>query len=232
MPSPSIFPPETDGRSAPADARPGFRVLACSPRRGGNTDGAADLLEKTLEESLGERGQTIRVADLPVRPCVSCGWCDAHPGECSLDRSSAPVVPGFAPGPDPALPLLRDLCAAPVACLVSPVYFYHLPARAKALVDRAQAFWSLPSELKPGRGRVMGAVLLGARPRGEKLFAGAILTLRSVADVLGLTLAAPLSLYGLDDAEALSRSPEAAERIREYGRDLAARRFSLPPPER
>lgn len=184
-------------------------VLACSPRRGGNTDRAAALLAAALSPPAGATSAEIRrVTDVDPGPCLACDACAARPGTCARR--------------DAALPLLKDMAAAPVACLVSPIYFYHLPAQAKALVDRAQAFWYLPSDRKPGGGRRMGVVLLGARPRGEKLFTGALLTVRYMAEALGLTIADPLLLYGLDGADALRNRPDLGGRVTEYGRALAA----------
>lgn len=187
-------------------------VLACSPRRGGNTDTAAALVAAALASPAGDHGRTPdeirRVADLDIGPCLACDACAASPGSCART--------------DAALPLLAALAAAPAACLVSPIYFYHLPAQAKALVDRAQAFWHLPPGRKPGGGRRLGVVLLGARPRGEHLFTGALLTLRYTAQALGLVLADPLLLYGLDGPGALRGRPDLAARVTEYGRALVA----------
>lgn len=207
--------------SGPAPDRASGRavVWACSPRRGGNTDTAAALLGEAMKlrdfpadaappDQLAGPGCVIRrTADAGVQPCVACGSCDTRPGSC--------------PQRDDALPLLRELCAAPAACIVSPIYFYHLPAQAKALIDRAQAFWGLPAAGKPGQGRRLGLVLLGARPRGEKLFAGAVLTLRYMADALGLVPAEALLLYGLDGPDDLRERPGLQARIREYGLALA-----------
>ena len=89
-------------------------------------------------------------------------------------------------------------------------------------MDRAQAFWHLSPDRKPGGGRRLGVVLLGARPRGDKLFSGALLTVRYMAEALGLTAAEPLLLYGLDGADALRSRPDLGERVTEYGRALAA----------
>ncbi len=190
-------------------ARPGHPLLlAASARRNGNTDHAAAILRQALADQ-GREPDLLRIADLTARPCIACGYCDTHPGACVLD---APTPDG----PDVALPLLRALAEAPAACLLSPTYFYHLPARAKGLIDRAQSFWAVPPEKKPGRGKRLGVILLGARPRGDQLFAGSLLTLRYMADALGLTLAEPLLLYGLDAPNALSRRPDLEARVREY----------------
>ena len=184
-------------------------VLACSPRRGGNTDTAAALLADALSRSSGLAPADIRrVAELAPGPCRACDACAATPGSC-VQR-------------DAALPLLRDLAAAPVACLVSPIYFCHVPAQAKALMDRAQTFWHLPPNGRPGAGRRLGVVLLGARPRGDTLFSGALLTIRYMAEALGMGMADPLMLYGLDGMDALRGRPDMGERVTEYGRALAA----------
>lgn len=180
-------------------------LAACSPRKGGNTDTAALL----LKEELGGSSAIVRIADRKLKPCLSCGYCGRHPGRCLLDASG-----------DEADLLYRQLFASPVSCIVSPIYFYHMPAQAKVWMDRAQRFWSGG---KPGEGRVMGAVLLAARPRGEKLFAGTETSLRCWATVLGVTLLEPLCLYGLEEAGDLSFSAEAQKRIREYARVLSER---------
>lgn len=179
-------------------------VLACSPRRHGNTDTAAALIGDALGGDAA-RG-LIRVADQVIKPCIACGFCDTRPGSCTQK--------------DAALSLLRAMAEAPVACLVSPIYFYHLPAQTKALLDRAQVFWSLPSAYKPGRGRRLGVALLGARPRGDKLFAGAVLSLRYMAEALGMVPAEPLLLYGLEEPDALRGRPDLQAALTAYAQAL------------
>lgn len=181
-------------------------LAACSPRRGGNSDFAASLVRLTI----GAPCEMRRVAEEGVRPCVSCGFCDGRPGECSLD----------GPG-DGAHVLFERMCRSPLSVVVSPVYFYHLPAQAKAWIDRTQRFWACGK--KPGEGRPVTAVLLGARPRGEKLFEGAERTLRYMALTLGLTWVEPLRLYGLDAPGDLAASPEAADRVRDFASELSRR---------
>lgn len=177
-------------------------LLVCSPRRKGNSDTAAAW----LREAFTLPAEVHRVADLPVHPCVSCGHCAEHPGACLLD------------GPeDGALFLLQALMAGPAACLVSPIYFYHLPAQAKALVDRCQRYWK---GLPPGRGTPLGAVLLAGRSQGEQLFQGAALTLRYMAYTLGMKPVPPLCLYGTDALDASSRQEEFRERIQGYALKL------------
>jgi multimeric flavodoxin WrbA len=213
----------TDGLfvSPPGDPSAPDCVLACSPRRTGNTDTAADLVRDALREGESRPCEVRRVADLPLRPCSACGLCDARPGECSLDKEFF-FPPAGAAVRDEGLPLLRALCRAPVACLISPLYFYHFPGQAKCLLDRAQTFRTLPPARKPGAGKTLGVVLLGGRSRGEKMFAGALLSLRYVADSLGMNPAEPLLLRGLDETGALRRRPAAQRAIRAYALFLKA----------
>lgn len=184
-------------------------LVSCSPRRGGNSDFAVSLMQRSMKVPC----MTRRIADEGVRPCVSCGQCLARPGTCSLD------TPG-----DGAKALFDGMCAAPVSVLVCPVYFYHVPAQAKAWIDRAQRFWACRD--KPGQGRVVTAVLFGARLRGEKLFEGAERTFRYMALALGLTWTEPLRLYGLDGPRDLENSAEACARIASFAETLAERAVS------
>ncbi len=184
-------------------------VIACSPRPQGNTDLAANLVGRALEEYSPGESRIWRVADCRIRPCVSCGCCASQPGRCALDAEG-----------DQAMTLLRAMGEASCACLLSPVYFYHFPAQAKALLDRAQSFWRAPSSQKPGRGKSLGVVLICARARGDKLTRGSMLSLRYVAQALGMDLADPLILNGLDEADALRRRPDLQERVRAYARLL------------
>ena len=174
-------------------------LVACSPRRGGNSDEASRL----LHDALPGQSVVLRLVDLGVRPCASCGFCAAHPGYCALDD----------PG-DGAKALFEAMFRARFCVMISPVYFYHLPAQAKAFVDRAQRFWACGE--KPGRGRELSAVLFGARLKGEKLFEGAERTLRYMALALGMEWREPLRLYGLDGPDALAQSALHRERILEY----------------
>ena len=176
-----------------------FFLASCSPRRGGNSDAAVLELQNALPGPCLVR----RVAEAGVRPCVSCGFCASHPGSCALD------------GPeDSAAALFQAMFQARLSIVVSPVYFYHIPAQAKAFVDRTQRWWACGE--KPGRGRVLSAVLIGARPRGEKLFEGAERTLRYMALGLGMEWREPLCLYGLDGPGELAVHPESLERIRNF----------------
>ena len=190
-------------------------VLSCSPRKAGNSDSAAELVGGEFAARRPGLSLSVRrLSDIDIRACTACDYCAAHPGRCSMA------------GLDENNRLLSALCAPspelPVSVIVSPIHFYHLPARLKALLDRSQYSWHLPPGEKPGRDAKLAVVLLAARRRGARLFEGSLLTLRYVASALGLELVEPLTLYGLDAPDALSRDGEAQARVREYARSLVS----------
>ena len=187
-------------------------VLSCSPRKAGNSDSAAELVGREFAARRPGLSLSVRrLSDIDIRACTACDYCAAHPGRCSmagLDETNRLLC---APSPE-----------LPVSVIVSPIHFYHLPARLKALLDRSQYSWHLPPGEKPGRDAKLAVVLLAARRRGARLFEGSLLTLRYVASALGLELVEPLTLYGLDAPDALSRDGEAQARVREYARSLVS----------
>ena len=239
-------PPPRSGTTA---AGPLF-LLSCSPRADGNSDLAARLFglgfRHSLREAFGESaiapdiGEPVLLRRRRVIPCVACDACGTIARGLTASTLSLEALAGRGPGAlkapfgcpltrqDESAALLRALAEAPSLCLVSPVYFYHLPARLKGLIDRLQCFWSLRRHnvggWTPEGGRVCRLILLGARERGEKLFAGSLLTLRYALEPLGVLLAEPLALYGLDGPDDLAARPGDQDALREYGKE-AARRY-------
>lgn len=188
-------------------------IASCSPRKGGNSDCAASLIARTLPGP----SQILRVADASVRPCIACGVCDSMPGRCTQDGYT--VQPTFPSAPlppmDGAKTLFAAMAAGPVSFIVSPIYFYHIPAQAKAWVDRAQRFWAMKGET-PLKGKAMACVFIAARSQGERLFEGAEISLRWMAKTLGMEWCEPLRLYGLEGPSALADSQELQANVCYY----------------
>ena len=188
-------------------------IASCSPRKGGNCDFASSLVARTLPVSTS----VIRVADANVRPCNACGVCDSMPGRCTLDGPT--VLPSSAgvqvPVRDGAKALFASMTLAPVTFIVAPIYYYHIPAQAKAWVDRTQRFWAMRGE-SPAKGKGMACIFVAARERGEMLFDGAERSLRWMAKTLGMEWLEPLELYGLEHASALADSVEKQATVCSY----------------
>jgi multimeric flavodoxin WrbA len=188
-------------------------VFACSPRGGGNSDLAAALFAEGVAAA-GGRARIVHLRDHAVSPCLGCRKCAASPGNACVLAAT-----------DDGERLLDLIDRAPLAVFCSPIYFYHLPAGFKALIDRAQRFYERRRTrpiLEPGRlepaPRPARIVLVAGRPRGEKLFAGSLLTLAYFLQCFRMEPAAPLTLRGLDDPGDLAADEDAAEAVRAYGR--------------
>lgn len=183
-------------------------ILACSPRRGGNSDTAAETIRRETSEDFA-RVEHLR--DYAVLPCVSCGLCAQTPNTpCPLRVK------------DDSRNLFAAIEAAKSVTIVCPVYFYHLPAQLKALVDRSQPWWAAREAdgKTPDKRGAAYAVLIGARRSGAKLFEGSILTLRLWLRLFGFELADPLTLYGLDAPAALAGDQAALDALCRYAKTM------------
>jgi multimeric flavodoxin WrbA len=177
-------------------------VLCASPRQG-NSEHAARMIVEMLPEPV-----LILLRHKNILPCTACGLCGRMPGTCSLDRC------------DDAADVLGQMRAAARVFVVSPVYFYGVPARFKALIDRSQRYWT--GALPPQTGlRPAYAVLPAARMRGRRLFTGSLLTLRPFLRLLGFRLRDVLPLPGLEAATSLASHPEYPAAIRQWAASRA-----------
>lgn len=141
------------------------------PHRGGHT-------EKLLDEALaaaaaaGAGTERLDVARLDVAPCLACGGC-AEAGDCVIE--------------DDMTGLYEKLLTADAVIISSPIFFYGLPSQLKALIDRSQALW----ERKYNLGRVppvgkRALFMASSGGRGQKVFDGALLSLKYFLDTLGI----------------------------------------------
>ena len=174
-----------------------------SPRAGGNSDAAADILADLVA------GTVLRLRDFSVRPCVGCGAC-ARDGHCVLADT------------DQAEELFAHVESASGLILTAPVYFYHLPAQAKAWVDRSQSrYLAREAGLRPRASRRRAfAALVAGRPRGERLFEGVLPTLRYFLDVFDFDLVDTVRVGGVDGMGALLGSASAKRAVRDLGRRI------------
>lgn len=121
---------------------------------------------------------------------------------------------------DDSAALLGTLLFARSLCLIAPVYFYHVPAQLKALLDRTQALWNFAAAgFRPFAGqppKPCKVVFVAARKRGERLFEGSLLTMRYALKSLHYRLAEPLLLNGMEAPGDLAGDESACVRVRDY----------------
>jgi multimeric flavodoxin WrbA len=181
-----------------------------SPRRGGNTE---LLLQETVR---GCRDAQIEVEeiylrDLKITPCLEIYACRKD-GQCPIR--------------DDMLALYPKLVDTDVLILSSPVFFYSVSAHAKAFIDRCQAFWSkkylLKQPVAPGRGRRMGVFLSVGGSRGEKIFEGALMTMKYFFDSLDMVFYKSLLYRGVDGKGEILQHPTALAEAYALGKELAS----------
>jgi multimeric flavodoxin WrbA len=149
----------------------------------------------------------VSVAERQVEACRGCGACDRD-GQCVIAGDDMEEL-------YPLLVMARNIVVS------TSLYFYDVPAKGKALIDRAQALWvrryvlNREEALKPdGRGFLLA---LGAT-RGENLFTPVSLSIRYFFDALGLPKTfETLFFRGLDKPGDLARQPDLTARLYEAG---------------
>lgn len=192
------------------NATPTPLLLACSPRHGGNSDTALGMAHNIIYGPGADAPPVTYLRDHSVLPCISCGHCERHKGECPLRAR------------DHSGPLFHALETAPVLILAAPIFFYHIPAQLKALIDRSQAAWMLRYVWKiprPPR-REAHIILMGARQQGLKLFEGSLLSIKYWLDLFGFDLAEPLTLYGLEGPDDMRDKEEPHQAVTRYAEGI------------
>lgn len=147
--------------------------LHLSPRKNGNS---ADMLKEFLRgaKEAGAEVQQISVADHKIEACTGCGACEKT-GVCIIRDDDMKDI----------LPLLVK---APMIVVATSLFFYDVPSKGKALIDRTQPLWSWryrlgrTESLRPnGRGFLLA---LGAT-KGKDLFVPVELCIKYFFDSIG-----------------------------------------------
>ena len=187
-------------------------AFAASPRKGGNTDILLDEVIHGLRSG-GADVEKFRTHELDIQPCTGCGKCETL-GRCVIK--------------DKFQEIYDQLVACNGVVFASPLYFMNVPARAKALIDRCQAFWTAKYFLERDlfRGRKRPGMLIscsGAKfgPGGSFLFRGIEDTMTYVFDVLGLTMLDSLLFTRINAKGEIAGNADALEQARKRGFEMA-----------
>jgi len=178
-----------------------------SPRRQSNTE---ILLDKALEGAAGAGAEVekVLVSRLKITPCMEIYAC-LKDGNCSIK--------------DDMDPLYRKLVEADHVILASPIFFYSITGQAKAIVDRCQALWVRRHVLKTGvddRRERRGAFISVGATKGEKLFDGAVLTVKYFFDAIGVKYTGDLLIRGIDKKGQIEEQTGALEDAFRLGQEL------------
>jgi len=169
-----------------------------SPRRQSNTE---ILLDAALAgaKKMGAEVEKVAVSELRIHPCLEIYACRKD-GRCAIK--------------DDMQQLYEKLLEADHIVFASPIFFYGLTSQAKAIVDRCQALWIRKYELgmgKEDRRIRRGAFISVGATRGERLFDGAVLTVKYFFDAIGVTYAGDLLVRGIDGKAKIREHPTALQ---------------------
>lgn len=182
-------------------------ALATSPRRGGNTD---TLLAQAAAgaRSEGAEVEEIAVPRYAIAGCIECNGCWAE-GFCVVQDDFQVFYP--------------KLERAERIVLASPMFFGHLAAQAKQLIDRCQCFYArkyivkrpMPELPSPRRGFLISAA---GHPRIRFDCMG--LTMRVWMDALDATFGGTLAFNNLEDPGDAAANPDMMQEAFEFGRQV------------
>ncbi|MBQ3060532.1 MAG: flavodoxin family protein [Desulfovibrio sp.] len=193
-------------------------ALLCSPRPGGVSDALAGAFAMGMADA-GLSMCSLALRDYRIAACTACGACSKPPHKCVLAHSE-----------DQAEELFSYLSRASFLLVASPIHFYALPAHFKAFVDRAQRFWSaqIYKAAHTAASRTAVALLAAGRPRGVRLFDGALLTLDYFCRTQNFKIQESLGFRALDTKKDLDARPQVLTCVRTkahaWGRHLAGQR--------
>jgi multimeric flavodoxin WrbA len=178
-----------------------------SPRRQSNTE---ILLDKALEgaREAGAEVEKVPVSNLNISPCLEIYACFKD-GNCSIK--------------DDMQTLYDKLVEADHIILASPIFFYGVTGQAKAVIDRCQALWARRHVLGMGKEdkRVRRGVFISVgATRGERLFDGAVLTVKYFFDAVGVRYSGDLLVRGIDNKAQIKEHHTALEDAFRLGREL------------
>ncbi len=184
-------------------------IFCCSPRAGGNSDGAGEAFARGVREA-GGQVRVVHLRKYRIQPCIGCNRCLKDPEfRC------------FQEGEDDVLALFTMLLHARFVTFASPIFFYHVPALFKAFIDRGQSYYlrraSGDPYLRKLPERKAYAVMVAGRPRGEKLFEGVRLTLKSFLPIFNIALQPALEFRGIDLPGDLTGQPGIVSTIQDAG---------------
>lgn len=181
-----------------------------SPRKGGNSEILLNAMIKGIEQAGGE-AEVIRLCDLNIQPCIGCGGCDKT-GKCVLE--------------DDMIELCEKIIASKRVIIASPIYFYGVTAQAKAFIDRTQALWSW-KRLMAEKGEWhkdperKGVLVSVAATYGEKVFDGAILTVKYAFDAMGVSYDGDFFVRGVDRRGEMAQEADKLKEAEEFGKAFA-----------
>jgi len=171
------------------------------------------LLKEMLRGCQGAQAKVeeIYLRDLKITPCLEIYACRKD-GQCPIRDDMQSLYP--------------KLSDTDVLALASPIFFYSVSAQTKAFIDRCQAFWAkkylLNQPVASGKGLRKGVFLSVGGSKGEKIFDGALMTMKYFFDSLDMVFYKSLLFRGVDEKGEILHHPTAMAEAYDLGKKLAS----------
>ena len=184
-------------------------VFLGSPRKKGNSEILTNAVLDGVRQA-GGRPEIIRLCDLKISPCISCGGCDKT-GKCVVE--------------DDMTPLYDKIITVDRIIVSSPIFFYGVTAQTKAFIDRTQALWNRKRILQE-KGKWIenherkGFFVSVAATRGVRIFEGAVLTMKYGYDAMGMQYAGDFLVTGPDKRGDMAKYEQKLAEAREAGKSF------------
>lgn len=184
-------------------------VLNGSPRRQGNCQHLLGELVAGIQEVAPDL-QVVQLSlyELNLKPCVHCDGCLPR-GQCVIRDDMVRLEELFS-----------DMAGLVVAV---PIYFSHLCAQAKMMVDRCQPYWVAKYLLHEERFPAIRPgvfIATGGQLHYKSQFVGTSHTMRLVGKILNVAIEQELLVCNTDQ-EPVATSAERLQQARTAGRFLA-----------
>ena len=181
-------------------------VFLGSPRKKGNSEILTNAVLDGVRQA-GGQPEVIRLCDLKIAPCISCGGCDKT-GKCVVD--------------DDMTPLYEKIITVNRIIVSSPIFFYGVTAQTKAFIDRTQALWNR-KRLQRQKGDWVenperkGFFISVAATKGARIFEGAVLTMKYGYDAMDVQYAGDFLVTGPDRRGDMKKNEQKLVEAREAG---------------
>ena len=109
--------------------------INASPRKNANTQTLVEAVLKGADKK-GAQTRLVNLRELSIHGCLGCEGCKKHLGRCVQK--------------DDLTPLLQELTGYDAIVLGTPVYWFHVSAQFKMLVDRLYCFLEYGTDPKTG----------------------------------------------------------------------------------
>lgn len=185
-------------------------IFLGSPRKNGNTETLVKSVMTGIQEA-GSTSELIRLSEHKINPCIGCGGCEKE-GNCVIQDDMQELYP--------------KMTSADRIIVASPIYFYGVTAQTKAFIDRCQALWSrkyLLSIRLHGDIPKIGYYLGVSATKGERIFEGAVLTVKYGLDAMDFSYGGEFVVRGADKKGDIQDFQEELERAMEFGASIVER---------